>query len=72
MDITRRIPGDLLLRGLRMLVLPLVMTSLILGLAGNSRGKFNKQAGIAILYYLATTLLAAIIGKYHRSGQFII
>ncbi|XP_063684373.1 excitatory amino acid transporter 1-like isoform X2 [Bolinopsis microptera] len=57
-----RIPGDLLLRGLNMLVLPLVMTSLILGLAGNKRGKFNKQAGITILYYVSTTLFAAIIG----------
>ena len=46
-----------------MLVLPLVMTSLILGLAGNKRSKFNRQAGLAILYYLSTTLLAAIIGK---------
>ena len=45
-----------------MLVLPLVMTSLILGLAGNKRGKFNKQAGITILYYVSTTLFAAIIG----------
>ncbi|KAL5263234.1 hypothetical protein ACHWQZ_G008575 [Mnemiopsis leidyi] len=57
-----RIPGDLLLRGLHMLVLPLVMTSLILGLAGNKRSKFNRQAGLAILYYLSTTLFAAIIG----------
>ena len=47
-----------------MLVLPLVMTSLILGLAGNKRSKFNRQAGLAILYYLSTTLLAAIIGNF--------
>jgi len=57
-----RIPGDLLLRGLNMLVLPLVMTSLIIGLAGNKRSKFNKQAGITFLYYLTTTIIAAIIG----------
>lgn len=57
-----RIPGDLLLRGLHMLVLPLVMTSLILGIAGNSPGKFNKQAGVTFLYYITTTIFAAIIG----------
>ena len=55
-----------------MLVLPLVMTSLILGLAGNKRSKFNRQAGLAILYYLSTTLLAAVIGKLRVDHIFFI
>jgi len=55
-------PGELLLRALHLIVLPLVVTCLIIGLSGNKSSKFNKQAGLTILYYLSTTIIAAIIG----------
>jgi len=55
-------PGELLLRALHLIVLPLVVTCLIIGLSGNKSSKFNKQAGFTILYYLSTTIIAAIIG----------
>ena len=55
-------PGELLIRMLKMLILPLITCSLIVGLAGlNSRvsGKVGFRAGV---YYLSTTVIAAILG----------
>lgn len=55
-------PGELLLRALHLIVLPLVVTCLIIGLSGSKSSKFNKQAGLTIMYYLSTTIIAAVIG----------
>ena len=55
-------PGELFIRMLKMLILPLITCSLIVGLAGlNSRvsGKVGFRAGV---YYLSTTVIAAILG----------
>lgn len=57
-----RFPGDLLLNMLKMLILPLIVSSLISSLAaleGRASGKMGLRA---VVYYLTTTLSAVIIG----------
>ena len=55
-----RFPGDLLMRMLKMLILPLIVSSLISGLA---ELKAPGMLGLrAVVYYLTTTLLAVILG----------
>lgn len=55
-------PGELLMRMLKMLILPLIISSLIVGLAAldqQASGRFGMRA---IGYYMGTTLLAVILG----------
>jgi len=55
--------GDIFLRGLRMIVIPLVFTSIALGVAGmGNSAALGRIAGKTILYYICTTILAATIG----------
>ena len=55
--------GDIFLRGLRMIVIPLVFTSIALGVAGmGNSATLGRIAGKTIAYYLATTAIAAVIG----------
>ncbi len=55
--------GDLFLRLIRMIVVPLVFSSLFVGTAslGNIR-KLGRIGGKTILYYLCTTAIAIVIG----------
>ena len=55
-------PGELLVRMLRMLVLPLIVCSLIVGLAGLEKHASGRVGRRAVLYYLSTTLIAAVLG----------
>lgn len=55
-------PGELLVRMLRMLVLPLIVCSLIVGLAGLEKNASGRVGRRAVVYYLSTTLAAAILG----------
>jgi solute carrier family 1 (high affinity glutamate transporter) protein 2 len=55
-------PGDLLMRMLKMLVLPLVVSSLVTGVAVLDPKSSGKIGLYAITYYLITTILAAILG----------
>jgi Na+/H+-dicarboxylate symporter len=55
-------PGDLLMRMLKMLVLPLVVSSLITGVAVLDPKSSGKIGLYAITYYLITTILAAVLG----------
>ena len=50
------------MRMLKMLILPLIITSLIVGLADLDRSASGKLGRRAVLYYMATTLLAVILG----------
>ena len=55
--------GDIFLRGLRMIVIPLVFTSIALGVAGmGNSAALGRIAGKTLLYYIATTAIAATIG----------
>jgi len=55
--------GDIFLRGLRMIVIPLVFTSIALGVAGmGNSAALGRIAGKTILYYICTTAIAAAIG----------
>ena len=55
-------PGEILLRMLKMLILPLITFSLITGLAGLD-GTVSGKIGLrAIVYYISTTCIAAVIG----------
>ena len=55
--------GDLFLRMLKMISIPLIITSLLSGVTGLGRAeRLGKMFGRTILYYLATSMLAITIG----------
>ncbi|XP_064625417.1 excitatory amino acid transporter 3-like [Lineus longissimus] len=57
-----KFPGDLLLRMLKMLILPLIISSLISGLAALDTRASGSMGAKAVLYYLTTTVSAVILG----------
>lgn len=55
--------GDLFLRMLKMVTVPLILTSLITGVTGlGSQGRFGQLFGRTIFYYMGTSLLAITTG----------
>lgn len=57
------IGGELFLRALRMLVVPLVFTSVLCGvLALGDVRRLGKPGAYAVLYYLLTTMVAVLLG----------
>ncbi|MCG8653017.1 MAG: dicarboxylate/amino acid:cation symporter, partial [Pirellulales bacterium] len=55
--------GEIFLRLLRMIVVPLVFTAVLSGILGlGDVRKLGKPGGVAIGYYLCTTLCAVLIG----------
>lgn len=55
--------GEVFLRLLKMMVVPLVMASVTCGILGmGDIRKLGRPGGYAILYYLCTTVLAVFIG----------
>ncbi|HEB78300.1 MAG TPA: dicarboxylate/amino acid:cation symporter [Methylothermaceae bacterium] len=57
------IGGEVFLRLLKMLVVPLVMSSVMTGIIGlGDVRRLGKPGGMAIGYYLCTTLMAVIVG----------
>ncbi|MCF2855897.1 dicarboxylate/amino acid:cation symporter [Pseudoalteromonas sp. SMS1] len=57
------LPGKLFLALIQMVVIPLVMSSIILGIAGNQDTQFLKKVGLRIFpYFVATTIISVTIG----------
>ncbi|XP_042300589.1 neutral amino acid transporter A-like, partial [Sceloporus undulatus] len=54
-------PGEMLLRMLKMVILPLVVCSLVSGAASLDTRSLGRLGGIAIAYFLGTTLMAAAL-----------
>ncbi|CAK9298361.1 unnamed protein product [Gordionus sp. m RMFG-2023] len=55
-------PGDLLMGMLKMLILPLIISSLISGLCQLDAKSSGKVGYRALAYYLSTTIMAAVLG----------
>ncbi|XP_036943528.1 solute carrier family 1 member 9 isoform X1 [Acanthopagrus latus] len=55
-------PGEILMRMLKMLILPLIISSLITGLAGLDAKSSGRMGSRAMVYYMSTTVIAAILG----------
>ncbi|CAF2408050.1 unnamed protein product [Rotaria sp. Silwood2] len=55
-------PGQIFINILKMLILPLIVSSIITSLAQLDAQAAGKMGVRALVYYLATTLIAAIIG----------
>ncbi len=58
-----RLVGDLFINGLKLIIVPLVMTSIILAIAnmGKSEG-FGRLGLKTLVYYMATSLIAILVG----------
>ncbi|XP_075464954.1 neutral amino acid transporter B(0) [Ascaphus truei] len=55
-------PGELLIRLLKMIILPLVVCSLVSGAASLQPSALGKLGGWAMLFFLVTTLMASGLG----------
>ncbi|KAH0545943.1 excitatory amino acid transporter-like [Cotesia glomerata] len=55
-------PGEILMRLLKMFILPLIISSLITGMAHMDPRSSGRMGYRALTYYTVTTLLAAIVG----------
>lgn len=57
--------GTLFLNGLKMIIVPLITSSIIVGVAGiGSGGDLGKLGGKTLLFYASTTLLAILVGLF--------
>ena len=57
------LPGQLFLAMIQMVVIPLVMSSIILGIASSDDTTFLKKIGLRIVpYFIATTTVAVLLG----------
>ncbi|WP_100011554.1 dicarboxylate/amino acid:cation symporter [Lentibacillus sediminis] len=54
--------GDLLIRLLNFLIVPLILFTLIVGINQTRPGQLGRMGGKIILYYLASTAMAIIVG----------
>lgn len=54
--------GTLFLNALKMLIVPLVVSSIISGMAGVGDDKLERLGGKTLLFYLASSLIAILIG----------
>lgn len=57
-----RFPGDLLMRMLKAMIIPLIVSSLISGLASLDSASSSKLGLRSLVYYISTTFIAVILG----------
>uniref|UniRef100_A0A0N5ATZ5 Amino acid transporter n=1 Tax=Syphacia muris TaxID=451379 RepID=A0A0N5ATZ5_9BILA len=57
-------PGEILMNMLKMMILPLIISSLISGLAQLDAKQSGKMGSIALIYYFATTFVAVVTGIF--------
>ena len=55
-------PGEIFLRSLKFLILPLISSSLITGIAGLGTQKTGKVAARALIFYFCSTFSAVVVG----------
>ncbi|XP_016324045.1 excitatory amino acid transporter 5 [Sinocyclocheilus anshuiensis] len=55
-------PGELLMRILKMLILPLITSSLMSGLSSMESKAFCRMGVLTVTYYLWTTFIAVVVG----------
>ncbi|MFH4980306.1 hypothetical protein AB6A40_007015 [Gnathostoma spinigerum] len=55
-------PGEILMHMLKMMILPLIISSLISGLAQLDAKQSGRLGSLALLYYVATTVIAVVTG----------
>jgi len=57
--------GDLFLRGLRMIIVPLILTSIISGVTSmGSSGNIGRLGLKTLIYYITTSLFAILVGLF--------
>ena len=55
--------GDIFIRLLKMVIVPLVLTSIIIGISSiNERAKIGRMGLKTLIYYISTSLIAILIG----------
>ncbi|XP_071113102.1 excitatory amino acid transporter-like [Haliotis cracherodii] len=55
-------PGELLMRMLKLLILPLIIASLITGIANLDGKSAGKMGVVTLAYYISTTVVALVVG----------
>jgi Na+/H+-dicarboxylate symporter len=55
-------PGEMLMRTLKMLILPIILSSLIAGIAGLDAKTCGRMGLLTMGYFASTTLMAVILG----------
>jgi len=58
------LPGKLFLRALHMLVLPVIVSSIVCGFAGLKGASKGKLLTKTMAFYLTSSMLAALTGKW--------
>ena len=54
--------GDMLLSMLKCMIIPLIVTSLMSGMAAIPGAASGRLGGLAVLYYMVTTIMAVLLG----------
>lgn len=65
-------PGELLMHMLKMMILPLIMSSLISGLAQLDARQSGKLGSLAVTYYMFTTVVAVIVQETFQNAYKLI
>ncbi len=69
------LPGVLFLKLVQMIMIPLIVASIITGIASNDKDSLKKLGGGVLLYFLGTTIvsvsLGTILSQLFRPGRFL-